>query len=300
MCVCRTREWQEAVKGRCAMRAVKSLGVRLLLKFNTKTLQKEKNSGQLTIQIPFPCFLIRHQRQDFSFLICLWLFEFRRLSPVLVGHNTTSFPAWSRKPELGHSCRVPANAWRSDFWLLFGEFDAKTLQKGITGSLTIHSIFFLLDATRKISDFFLFSSSSPAALASACGSQYDFIPCVIPQAGAGPFMPWPRQCLEVRYLIIFQKIWRKNLAERNQHSESYNPFDFFSSSSSPAALASACGSQYDFIPSWSRKPELGHSCRVPANAWRSDFWLFFGEFDAKTLQKGINSGSFTIHSIFSY
>ena len=214
------------------------------------------------------------------------------------GSQYDFIPSWSRKPELGHSCRVPANAWRSDFWLLFGEFDAKTLQKGITGSLTIHSIFFLLDATRKISDFFLFSSSSPAALASACGSQYDFIPCVIPQAGAGPFMPWPRQCLEVRYLIIFQKIWRKNLAERNQHSESYNPFDFFSSSSSPAALASACGSQYDFIPSWSRKPELGHSCRVPANAWRSDFWLFFGEFDAKTLQKGINSGSFTIHSIF--
>ena len=111
-------------------------------------------------------------------------------------------------------------------------------------------------------------------------------------------MLWPRQCLEVRYLIIFQTIWRKNLAERNQHSESYNPFDFFSSSSSPAALASACGSQYDFIPSWSRKPELGHSCRVPANAWRSDFWLLFGEFDAKTLQKGINSGSLTIHSIF--
>ena len=67
-------------------------------------------------------------------------------------------------------------------------------------------------------------------------------------------MPWPRQCLEVRYLIIFRKIWRKNLAERNQLSESYSPFDFFSSNSSPAALASACGSQYEL-----------HSLRDPAS-----------------------------------
>ena len=155
------------------------LEVRLLITFRRiwrKTLQKGINSGSLTIHSIF--FLLDATRKDFS-LLSLFKFFSGGSRQCLWVTIRTSFPAWSRKPELGHSCRDPANAWRSDIWLFFGKFDAKTLQKGINSvSLTVHSISFLQILLRRLSPVLV-------------GHNTNFIPCVIPQAGAGPFMPWP-------------------------------------------------------------------------------------------------------------
>ena len=221
MCVCRTREWQEAVKGRCAMRAVKSLGVRLLLKFNTKTLQKEEKFR--TADNPNPGSMFSYKTPTARFQLS-YACDYSNSGGIASACGSQYDFISCVIPQAGAGPFMPCPRQCLEVLLLitFRRIWRKNLAER-------NQLFFLSDAIRKISAFFLFSNSSPAALASACGSQYDFIPCVIPQAGAGPFMPWPRQCLEVRHLITFRKIWRKNLAERNQLSESYNPFDFLSS-----------------------------------------------------------------------